>query len=79
MLSLDHLLERVDGGVFSLIRVAMKRAVEVHGGAPSLIEHPLSDKSTTVALKEIAHGKIVIDHKKTKKLRDAQIKLESGV
>jgi DNA-directed RNA polymerase subunit K/omega len=58
--SLDRLLPHVDGGLFCLVRLAMVRASEIHSGSPALVNcHGLSsDKSTTIAMEEIAQGKI---------------------
>ncbi|MDE2027614.1 MAG: DNA-directed RNA polymerase subunit omega [Candidatus Omnitrophica bacterium] len=67
VLSLDQLLSKTQGGVFSLVCMAMARSREIHSGSPSLIDcrHLSSDKSTTIALEEIAQGKIgFIDKKK---------------
>ncbi len=60
MLSLDHLLSQVGGGIFRLARIAMVRSLQIHTGSPARVEHPKTDKDTTVALKEIAYGRIVI-------------------
>ena len=38
----------------------MLRAVEIHFGSPPLIEHFDSDKETTIALKEIAQGRVTL-------------------
>ncbi|MDE1920061.1 MAG: DNA-directed RNA polymerase subunit omega [Candidatus Omnitrophica bacterium] len=71
ILSLDQLLSQTQGGVFSLVCIAMIRAREIHSGSPSLIDrrHSSSDKSTTIALEEIAQGKIgFIDKRKKDRL-----------
>jgi DNA-directed RNA polymerase omega subunit len=60
--SLDHLVHMAGGGVFGLARVAMLRAIEIHFGSPPLIEHAASDKETTIALNEIAQGRIGLKH-----------------
>lgn len=51
-------MHKAGGGVFALARVAMIRALEIHFGSPPLIEHAVSDKETTIALNEIAQGRI---------------------
>ena len=58
MHSLDQLVPKVGGGVFGLARVAMLRAIEIHFGSPPLIDHLSTDKETTIALNEIAQGRI---------------------
>lgn len=38
----------------------MLRAMEIHAGSPALVKHKALDKETTIALQEIAEGKIII-------------------
>lgn len=57
---LEKLLPRADHSIYKLVRLASKRAVELADGAPRLIEAPAFLKTTTVALDEIAAGKVVI-------------------
>lgn len=52
------MLPATDGSVFRLTRLAMTRAVEIHLGSPALVEHLANEKPTTIALREIAEGKI---------------------
>ena len=60
MLCREELLLKVGGGVFSLVRVAMLRALELASGKPSLIDNASSDKTTVIVLEEISQGKIVL-------------------
>ena len=53
--------------MFSLIRVAQARALEIHSGKPPLIKFNPLDKDTTIALREIIQGKVVIKEKESKK------------
>ena len=53
--------------MFGLIRIAMLRAMEIHEGKPALVKHHFLDKETTIALKEIAKGKVVYKDKESKK------------
>lgn len=46
------------GGIFPLARIAMLRAMEINQGAKPLVEYEISEKSTTIALREIAQGKV---------------------
>jgi DNA-directed RNA polymerase omega subunit len=57
---LENLLPKSGGSVYKLIRLASKRASELADNKPNLIDAPLSQKLTTVALREIAQGKVVI-------------------
>jgi len=59
ILSLDRLVPSAGGSVFLLARLAMLRALEIDSGSRPLIDHLPLDKSTTIALKEIAMGKII--------------------
>lgn len=59
-------MNKVGGGMFCLIRIAMMRAIEIHAGKPSLIEHHTLDKATTIALNEISQGKVIFKNKELK-------------
>ena len=52
------MLQKTGTGVFSLVRIAMIRALELASGKPSLIDNASSDKTTIIVLEEIAQGKI---------------------
>lgn len=55
---LENLLSRSGGSVYRLTRMAAKRALEISDGQPPLINKPVSDKATSIALEEILEGKI---------------------
>ena len=57
--SVEELLSHAGGSVYRLIRIAARRALEISEGQPILIKNPSSDKATTIALEEIAQGKVV--------------------
>ena len=57
--TIEDLLPNADGSVYKLVRMASKRAMELAEGKPVLIEKPQSDKETTIALEEIARGKVM--------------------
>ena len=63
MLSLDKLVPNAGGSIFILARIAMLRSTEIYNGSPPLVDHLPLDKSTTIALKEIAAGKVVFKNK----------------
>ena len=54
----EELLQKTGTGVFSLVRIAMIRALELASGKPCLINNPSSDKTTITVLEEISQGKI---------------------
>jgi DNA-directed RNA polymerase subunit omega len=54
----EDLLDKSDSSIYKLIIVATKRALEVAEGAPRLVDAPLNVKPTTIALMEIAQGKV---------------------
>ena len=56
---IEDLLAKADGSVYKLVRLAAKRALELSEGQPPLIKNPSTDKVTTLALEEIAQGKVV--------------------
>lgn len=55
---LERLLPKAEGSIYRLVRMASKRALELSDGKRCLVEHPSSDKVTTMALEEIMHGKV---------------------
>lgn len=59
----EKLLERT-GSVYKLVILAAKRALELSGGAPKLVEADLKEKPAVVALREIAQGKVSFRPKK---------------
>ena len=62
--SRDELVERADTSIYKLVVMVIKRALELAEGAPRLVDADINAKPTTVALQEVAQGKIKI--KKTK-------------
>lgn len=54
----EDLLDKSDSSIYKLIILATKRALEVAEGAPRLVDAPLDVKPTTIALMEIAQGKV---------------------
>ncbi len=57
--SIEELLPKAGWSIYNLVRMASIRALELADGKPCLLESPPSDKITTIALEEIAQGKIV--------------------
>lgn len=56
---IEPLLEKV-GSVYKLVILAARRALELNEGAPKLVETDLKHKPSTVALEEIAAGKVYL-------------------
>lgn len=57
--TIEDLLPNANGSIYKLVRMASKRAMELADGKPALVEKPSSDKETSIALEEIAKGKVV--------------------
>jgi len=57
---LEELLPRAGWSVYSLVRMAANRALEISEGKPSLIKGDPNAKPTTIALDEIHAGKVVL-------------------
>lgn len=55
---IEKLLEKSDGSIYKLVILASKRALEIAEGQPKLVADDASIKPSTVALHEIAAGKI---------------------
>ena len=62
--ALETLLDKTDYSIYRLVILASKRALEIAEGQPKLVGADSSSKPSTLALEEIAAGKIVC--KKTK-------------
>jgi len=54
---LENLLEKT-GSLFKLTNLAAKRAMELNTGMKKLVEAEPNEKPTTIAIKEIADGKV---------------------
>ena len=54
----EKLLDKSLGSIYKLVILASKRALEIAEGQPRLVDDALSAKPSTVALHEIAEGKI---------------------
>ena len=57
---LEDLLPKANYSIYKLVRLASIRATELAEGKPRLIEHPSSEKVATIALEEVAAGKVVL-------------------
>ena len=55
--SRDKLLEN-SGSIYKLCNIAAMRAMELNAGMRKLVDAPPKEKVTTIAIKEIAEGKI---------------------
>jgi DNA-directed RNA polymerase omega subunit len=62
----EGLLDKSCGSIYKLVILASKRALEISEGQPKLVASNLSIKPSTVALQEIAAGKIQARKIKTK-------------
>lgn len=57
-ISRDELLDKTKASVYKLVILATKRALEIAEGAPPLVDVDVNVKPTTIALMEIAQGKV---------------------
>lgn len=57
-IEIENLLDRSGGSVYKLVILASKRALEIAEGQPKLSQADPDTKPSTVALQEIAEGKI---------------------
>lgn len=55
---LEKMLDKTNNSIYKLVIVASKRALEIAEGQPKLVAAEASVKPSTVALMEIAAGKI---------------------
>lgn len=61
--SIDYLAEKVDSK-YTLVILCAKRARELLAGAPSMVDCK-SNKAVSIALEEVAQGKITYERTKT--------------
>lgn len=61
---LEKLLDKSGGSIYKLVILASKRALEIAEGQPKLVGANSSTKPSTIALYEIAEGKV--QYKKVK-------------
>jgi DNA-directed RNA polymerase omega subunit len=54
----ENLLDKSMGSIYKLVILASRRALEIAEGQPKLVDDDASVKPSTVALHEIAAGKI---------------------
>jgi len=55
---LEKLLDKSSGSIYKLVILASKRALEIAEGQPKLVDIDSSIKPSTIALHEIAEGKV---------------------
>jgi len=57
-IALEKVLDKNEKSIYKLVILASKRALEIAEGQPKLVEANVNVKPSTVALYEIASGKI---------------------
>lgn len=58
-ISRDQLIE-ITGSIYKLCNMAAGRAIELNGGMKKLVDAEPNEKVTTIAIKEIAEGKVTM-------------------
>lgn len=56
--ALEKLLDKTDHSIYKLVILASKRALEIAEGQPKLVEINSATKPSTIALNEIARGRV---------------------
>ncbi len=57
---LEKLIDKAHGSMYKLVMLVSRRALELAEGGARLTEAPQDIKITTLAMKEIAEGKVFI-------------------
>lgn len=57
-LALEQVLDKSEKSIYKLVILASKRALEIAEGQPKLVDVSSAMKPSTIALHEIAQGKI---------------------
>lgn len=55
---LEKMIDKTGGSMFKLVVLASKRALEIAEGQPALVAHNSNTRPSTLAMEEIAEGKI---------------------
>lgn len=55
---LEKLLDKCNNSIYKLVILASKRAIEISEGQPKLVKADAAAKPSTIALLEIAEGKV---------------------
>jgi len=63
----ETLLDKSDNSIYKLVNLASRRALEIAEGQPKLVVADASEKPSTVALMEIAAGKVHLKKEKSEK------------
>lgn len=63
--AVQDLLAKTDS-IYKLVVLASKRALELNAGAPKLVETDNKEKVSSIALEEIAQGKVRLQTAKEK-------------
>ena len=69
-IALEKLLDKTDNSVYKLVVLASQRAFSLAEGAPALVEKSDSSKPGSIALEEIAQGKISLQQKAKEKTKE---------
>jgi DNA-directed RNA polymerase omega subunit len=56
--ALENLLDKSNNSIYKLVILASKRALEIAEGQPKLVDIASSTKPSTIALHEIAAGRV---------------------
>lgn len=57
---LEKIIDKSNGSIYKLVILASRRALEIAEGQPKLVAMDSSIKPSTIALHEIAEGKVFI-------------------
>jgi DNA-directed RNA polymerase omega subunit len=60
---LENMLDKASGSIYKLVILAAKRGLEIAEGQPKLVESASGTKPSTIALYEIAAGRIIYKKK----------------
>ncbi len=63
--ALENLLDKTGNSVYKLVNLASRRALEIAEGQPKLVDCSSATKPSTIALQEIAEGKIKLKKAKS--------------
>lgn len=57
-MAIEQLLDKADNSIYKLVMLAARRTLEIAEGQPKLVEVKASLKPSSIALEEIAEGRV---------------------
>ncbi len=77
-LPLEELLPKAGLSSYKLVALASKRALEIAGGAPKMVDSHMNEKTATTALREIQAGRVYTKEEADRLAKEKKTKASKG-